>query len=200
MNLIEIVGRYSSLSTELEQIIADAEYRITSDQSDTFFVTNANFLTKSFLISLCCYLEVFLKEIANAHVSNAKLRILNAKVPHNLLAWSLNRKVKDDDLRFVPFSLSLTAKDIDDELSGNPFRTAKCFRLLGVELDAVAGFSATKDLVNMVVSKRNNIIHHNDTAADVSLGDIRVYSGHFQVYIRAIAEAVGAANHALPVK
>lgn len=200
MNLTEIVDRYASLSSELEQIIADAESRITADPADAYFVTNANFLTKSFLISLCCYLEVFLKEIANAHVQNAKLRILNARVPHNLLTWSVIRDVKEKDLRFGTFDLALTAKEIDDELSGNPFRTSKCFRLLGVELDAVAAFSETKDIVNTVVAKRNNIIHHNDTAADVSLGDIRVYSGHFKVYIRAIAEAVRSANHDLPLK
>ena len=134
MNLTEIVDRYALLSSELEQIISDAERRITADPPDPYFVANANFLTKSFLISLCCYLEVFLKEIANAHVSNAKQQIINAKVPHNLLTWSVVREVKEKDLRFGTFELSLTAKEIDEELSGNPFRTAKCFRFLGVDL------------------------------------------------------------------
>ncbi len=193
MTLTEIVDRYISLSTELEKIVLDAENRITCDPPDDYFVTNANFLTKSFLISLCCYLEVFLKEIANAHVSNAKQRIRDANVPHNLLTWSVVRDVKDKDLHFGVFDLSLTAKEIDDELSGNPFRTAKCFRLLGVELETVAAFSQTKDLVNTVVAKRNSIIHHNDTAADVSLGDIRGYSGHFKIYASSIAEAVNLA-------
>lgn len=196
MNSTEILDRYSLLSFELEQIINGAESRITADPADAYFVINANFLTKSFLISLCCYLEVFLKEIANAHVENAKQRILDAKVPHNLVTWSVTRDSKQKDLHFGTFDLSLTSKEIDDELSGNPFKTAKCFKLLGIELDSVAAFSATKDLVNMVVAKRNSIIHHNDTAADISLGDIRVYSGHFNVYIRAIADAVFAVDHA----
>ncbi len=179
-----------SLFVELEQIIADAERRITADPPDEYLVTHANFLTKSFLISLCCYLEVSLKEIANNHVAKAKKRIVDANVPHNLLAWSMNRKIKDEDLRFEDFCLPLTAKEIDDELSGNPFRTAKCFRWLGVDLDKVPQFSANKEMVNMVVAKRNSIIHHNDTAADVSLGDVRIYSGHFQRYVHAIAQAV----------
>lgn len=194
MNVTEIVDRYASLSSELEKIISDAESRITSDPVDVYFVTNANFLTKSFLISLCCYLEVFLKEIANAHVLNVKQRIGAANVPHNLLIWSLIRDVKEKDLRLGSFDLSVTTKDIDDELSGNPFRTAKCFRLLGVDLDNEVEFSANKELVNMVVAKRNSIIHHNDTAADVSLGDIRVYSRQFQAYVRAIAVAVHSVN------
>lgn len=195
MSLAEIVTRYESLTSELELIIAGAEARITAEPADSYFISNANFLTKSFLISLCCYLEVFLKEIAIAHVSNAKQRMLNAKVPHNLLTWAVDRNVKNNNLRFGTFDLSLTAKDIDDELSGNPFRTAKCFRLLGIDLDADSEFIATKDIVNTVVAKRNSIIHHNDTAADVSLGDIRGYSGHFKVYVHAIATAVSAVHH-----
>lgn len=195
MNLTEIVTRFESLSSELEQIISEAESRITADPADPYFVRNANFLTKSFLISLCCYLEVFLKEIANAHVSNAKQRILAAKVPHNLILWSVTRDDKEKNSRFGPFDLPLTSKEIDDELSGNPFRTAKCFRLLGVDLDAVDDFATKKEHVNTVVAKRNSIIHHNDTAADVSLGDIRVYSGHFKVYVRAIANAVLSVDH-----
>lgn len=192
MNLDEIVARYQTLSTELAQIIADAEGRITAEPADMYFVKNANFLTKSFLISLCCYLEVFLKEIANAYVSNVKARLVSANVPHNLLTWSVVRDVKEKDLRFQRFGISLTSKEIDDELSGNPFKTSKCFRLLGIELDAVPEFAANKEMINTIVAKRNNIIHHNDTATDLSLGDIRVYQSHFDVYIRAIASAVSA--------
>jgi hypothetical protein len=195
MTLPEIVARFESLTLELEQIIGGAEIRITAEPVDDYFVKNANFLTKSFLISLCCYLEVFLKEIANTHVSNAKQRILNAKVPHNLLTWAVTRDSKGKDFRYGTFNLSLTAKEIDDELSGNPFKTAKCFSLLGINLDEVPAFASTKDIVNSVVAKRNNIIHHNDTAADVSLGDIRGYSAHFKVYIHAIALAVSAVNN-----
>ena len=66
--------------------------------------------------------------------------------------------------------------------------------MLGVELEAVDAFSQTRDVVNTVVAKRNSIIHHNDTAGDVSLGDIRVYIGHFNTYITAIAAAVQGAN------
>ena len=190
MNQISNADRYSLLFSELQQTVTDTEKRITADPPETYVVNHVNFLTKSFLISLCCYLESFLKEIANEHVTNAKRRILSAQVPHNLLIWSLNREVKDKDLRSSFFDLPVTKKDIDDELSGNPFRTAKYFRYLGIDLESVAEFTANKDLVNMVVAKRNNIIHHNESATDISLGDIRTYSGHFKVYVKAIANAV----------
>ena len=193
MNSAAIVGRFNALLEELQLIISEAEIRILVDE-DPYFIKNANFLTKSFLISLCCYLEVFLKDMANAHVNDSKERIIAAKVPHNLLSWSLNKELKPKDQRYGSFVLPLTPKDIDDELSGNPFRTSKCFKLLGVELDTVQDFSQNTDVVNSVVAKRNNIIHHNDTAADVSLGDIRMYSGQFKLYALAIAEAVQTAN------
>lgn len=199
MNTSEIVDRYDNLSVELERIIFDAEKRITNELPDPYFVKNVNFLTKSFLISLCCYLEAFLKEIANAHLTTVKQKIIMADVPHNLLTWSVNREVKEKDLRFEKFGIKLTEREIDDELSGNPFRTVKCFRLLGIELNSVAKFVETKDLVNAVVAKRNSIIHHNDTAGDVTLGDIRGYSSHFSTYIRAIAEAVDSVNQASPL-
>jgi hypothetical protein len=194
MNSAEIVNRYTDLARELEKIVFDAEKRITTHPVDPYFVNNANFLTKSFLISLCCYLEVFLKEMANAHVDNAKIKLRAAKIPHNLLVWSLVRDSKDKDMRLGHFALPLIAKDIDDELSGNPFRTAKCFLKLGVDLDKEIGFVRNKEFVNMVVAKRNSIIHHNDTATDVSLGDIRVYRSYFDEYARAIALAVDAVN------
>lgn len=192
MKFAACVDRYELLAVELGQIISDAENRITAEVPDPYFVKNANFLTKFFLISLCCYLEVFLKEIANEHVACVKQQLANVKVPHNMLMWSVARDVKDRELKFGAFCLSLTKKDIDDELSGNPFRTAKCFRLLGVELDSVPEFQRHKEIVNYVVSKRNNIIHHNDTAVDISLGDIRGYRDNFEKYIRAIASAVSA--------
>jgi hypothetical protein len=194
MSLEDITQRYDLLMGELEKIIVDAESRITGEPADVYFVSNANFFTKSFLISLCCYLEAFLKEIANLHVSNAKQRLKDAKVPHNLLAWAVSREVKDKDLRFDTFSLPLTDKEIDEELSGNPFRTAKCFRYLGIDLDAVTQFVDSKDLINSVVAKRNRVIHHNDTAGDISLGDIKEYCRHFRGYLDAISKAVIAVH------
>lgn len=190
MNPAPFVQRYENLSAELVRISSEAEQRILGDPADEYFVRNANFLTKSFLISLCCYLEAFLKEIANSYVDTIKERAASAKIPHNLVSWSLSKDGKIKDMQFSSFSLAVTSKEIDDELSGNPFRTYDCFQLLGVDLNCAPNFSEKKDIIKSVVAKRNKIIHHNDTATDISLGDIRAYSEHFTVYVRAIAEAV----------
>jgi hypothetical protein len=190
MNSAPFIERYDSLSAELVKILSEAEQRIIGDPADEYFVKNANFLTKSFLISLCCYLEAFLKEIANSYVDSIKVRAASAKIPHNLVSWSLSKDGKIKDMQFSSFNLAVTSKEIDDELSGNPFRTYNCFQMLGVDLNSAPNFSEKKDIVNSVVAKRNNIIHHNDTATNISLGDIRTYSEHFKIYVRAIAEAV----------
>jgi RiboL-PSP-HEPN len=185
----EILGRYTALFCDLEVIVMQTEKRITDDPPDSYFAAHVNFLTKSFLISLCCYLESFLKEIANAYVLETQERIRAAKVPRNLLVWATNRDVKPSDLKFELFELSLTRKDIDAELSGNPFKTAKCLQLLGVDVNVVDEFKNSKELVNTVVAKRNNVIHHNDTAVDISMGDILLYVGHFKRYMTAVDAA-----------
>ena len=195
MKRAEILGRYTALFCDLEDIVKQTEKRITGDPPDSYFSSNVNFLTKSFLISLCCYLEAFLKEIANAYVLETQERIRAAKVPRNLLLWSTNREVKQSELKFDMFELSLTRKDIDAELSGNPFKTAKCLQLLGVDVSAVDEFKNSKELVNTVVAKRNNVIHHNDTAVDISMGDILLYVGHFKRYMTSVDNAFSLAGH-----
>ena len=194
MNFQNFADKYENLARELDTILAEAEARITSGLPDEYFVRNVNFFTKSFLISLCCYLEAFLKEIANSHVALAQQRLLEAKIPRNLIGWSLKKNLPEKEMQFNQFSLNITKKEIDDELSGNPFRTANCFKLLGIDLNSIAEFNDKKEIINAVVAKRNDIIHHNDTAASISLGDIRSYSAHFISYARTISTAAQKVN------
>ena len=91
MNFQNFADKYENFARELDTILAEAEARITSGLPDEYFVRNVNFFTKSFLISLCCYLEAFLKEIANSHVALAQQRLLEAKIPRNLIGWSLKK-------------------------------------------------------------------------------------------------------------
>ena len=32
-----------------------------------------------------------------------------------------------------------------------------------------------KDQISTIVEKRNNVVHHNDEASDLSLGDVQIY-------------------------
>lgn len=80
-----------------------------------------------------------------------------------------------------------------DEISANPYRTLKLFQSLGIDLSKKETFENNKDLVNTIVTKRNNIVHHNDTAADISFGDLKTYIGVIIPYMAAVKEAVDEA-------
>ncbi len=67
-------------------------------------------------------MEAYLKEIANHHVDLIHQRILSSSVPLNIIMWSLDNKLKEKDLVFIQYNIPISQKDIDYELSGNPFR------------------------------------------------------------------------------
>lgn len=198
MRSSEILDAYTLLFKSLETIVSQTENKIADDSADPYFKTNVNFLAKSFLINLCCYLESFLKEISHAYVAETKARLNAAKVPHNLIIWStIKNESKHKDWKYGEFELSISRKDIDEELSGNPFKTATFFRKLGIDVEKIDEFQTGKELINAVVAKRNSIIHHNDSATDISMGDIIQYAGEFKKYMAAINTAfLIASNHA----
>lgn len=190
MKSSEILDAYTLLFRSLETIVSQTENKIADDSADPYFKMNVNFLAKSFLINLCCYLESFLKEISHAYVAETKVRLKAAKVPHNLIIWAANKNdSKPKDWKYGEFELSVSRKDIDEELSGNPFKTAAFFRKLGIDVEKIDEFQTGKELINAVVAKRNSIIHHNDSATDISMRDIIQYAGEFKKYMTAINTA-----------
>jgi hypothetical protein len=68
------------------------------------------------------------------------------------------------------------------------------FRFLGIDLLGEEGFNKNKDVVTSVVVKRNNIVHHNDSASDVSFSDIEGYIDVFVDYMLAIQKAAYGAK------
>lgn len=188
MTHAQTYAHYLGLFNSLKEIIVKSQERLVQDVPDPFFVDHSNFLVKSYLICLCSYLEAFLKDVALEHVDRIKQQIIQANVPHNIVVWSLDTKVQDKDLAYKQFSLPLSKKDVDDELSGNPFRTAKLFCYIGIDLESNEEFKRNRELVNAVVAKRNNIIHHNDAATDTSLGDLLGHINVFIEYAKAIEQ------------
>lgn len=188
MTYAQTYSHYLGLFNSLKEIIDKSKMRLVQEPPDIFFVEHSNFLVKSYLICLCSYLEAFLKDMAFEHVNNIKQRIIQANVPYNIVVWSLDAEIKDKELAYKQFALPLSKKDVDDELSGNPFRTAKLFCYMGIDLESNDEFKRNKELVNAVVAKRNNIIHHNDDATDTSLGDIFGYIDVFIEYAKAIEQ------------
>ena len=185
---------YSDLIDKLKTIVAESKQRVINDPPDHLFEVNQNFFVKAYLISLCTYLEAFLQDVATAHVECAKARIAAARVPHNMVRWSIHRDTKERDFTFTDFCLPLERSDIESELSGNPWKTIVLFKKIGINLPSDSNFDSIKQVVGSVVEKRNRIVHQNDDAADLSLDDIAGYADQFLAYMQAIHDLVVGAS------
>lgn len=185
-----IYAQYVESFESLKDVVIKTEQRILADEPDPLFIENVNFFVKSYLISLCSYLEAYLQDIAFKHAETISNKIAEAQVPYNFLHWRLNTGLKENKQNFNHISLPLTKKEISGEISANPHKTLKLFKLLGVDLTKKDDFENTKSLIYAIVSKRNKIIHHNDTAADISLGDLKSYIEIVIPYMSSVKEAV----------
>lgn len=190
MEYSSVYLKYENLLISLKDIIALSEERILREEPDRLFADNVNFFIKSYLINICTYLEAYLQDICFSKIENINNRLINAKIPHNFLYWRISKDVKEKELNFSIGNYQMTKKEIGDELSGNPYKTIKMFRLLGINLEKERCFQGHKDMINSVVSKRNSIIHHNDNAIDVSFLDLYVYVDNFIEYMRCIDSVI----------
>ena len=187
----EIAARYELQLNSLLQILSESEARLIKTPADAFFDAHINFLVKAYLISLCCYLEAFLKDLADERVARIQRRLALAKVPHNVILWSVGGQ-KEKEFKFSNFELAIDRESIDEQISGNPYKTIKAFKLLGIDMQSDPSFNQLKDLVGTIVDKRNKIIHYNDSASDISLGDLKNHVASFASYGKAIALHTGS--------
>lgn len=186
MNLHIKANAYLSGLSELEAMVKFTELEVIGNANATPIITeNVNFFTKSFLISACAHLEMCIKEIITEVARDIDERLTNASVPHAIIEWRFQKKSKVDQ-QSVPesFSIGMTKKEIDDLVSGNVFKTKEALAIVGVDLGLnKAEWESWKDSIQAIVTRRNNIVHHNDNASDISLGDI-------QLHIKAILDYI----------
>lgn len=185
MEQTECFERYRLLFLSLKEIVNETEQNTLIEEID-FFNKNINFFVKSYLITLCTYLESYLSEAAEWHCDRINEKLKAASLPHNFLLWRIKKEFKDKELKYTDADLKVDKVEISDNLSGNPYKTIKIFSYLGLNLVGSKDFNSNKDIVNTIVTKRNNIIHHNDHANDISLLDIRGYIEIFLDYMRII--------------
>lgn len=146
---------------------------------------NVNFFTKSFLITLCAQLETCVKDVVFAIASDIDSRLDTAKIPEALLDWRYKKDKKH--VSRPAFAVKMTRKEIDEIVSGNVFKTKDSLLLIGVNLALDVGeWEMWKELIQAIVTRRNNIVHHDDDASDLSFGDIRVYIQRVREYLAFI--------------
>ncbi|OJF93482.1 hypothetical protein AX760_05695 [Pararhizobium antarcticum] len=188
---VRVIEMYGRQLDKLSEIIDKTNDRVISDPPDELFADNINFYTKSYLINLCAITEACLKDTAMVVVRAMIDRISSANISNNIVFWGVFKDGFDEKKhsKFEKFALSITEKSVSDKLSANPWRAIKLFELLGCDIKKNADFEAVKGIIASVVDKRNNIVHHNDQANDISLSDVKAYIDFFRVYIYSIDES-----------
>ncbi len=172
---------------DLKILLGAVNGRIIGDPPDYLLQANANFLNKSFLTMACSYLECYLKEVSTIWLDEVKKRVMSAKIPENLIRWEMTQKTPNIDGEYKNLAITKKQKDLEEHLSGSPFRTKEIFGYIGIKLKNQDGWENNKDQIQTIITKRNRIIHHNDDASDMSFGDIIIYVDAIISYVNEIA-------------
>lgn len=191
VSLMEYSALYEKHKSQLDTlkgIIEQSQARVLDDAPDEIFSGNINFFVKSYLINICTYLEVYLQDVAFEHTRRTSERLKRAKIPHNFLYGKIAKDVKKHELEYKAASYEYDKNELSDIISGNPHKTIKAFQLIGVDLKSSKEFSEHKTLVETIVRKRNNIIHHNDDANDISFSDLLLHIEVFLKYMLSIEQ------------
>ncbi|MCX7096372.1 MAG: HEPN domain-containing protein [Methylococcales bacterium] len=189
MNKTAHIDNYKQLFEELRVMVLSTEEKIL--ESDSFFSGHANFFTKSFVVTMCAYLESYLKDGLMVIIVEMNNRLDQNRIPYNLVKWSLSsdsdkKQLKDKELQFKNLKIDIKRKELDEFISGNPYRTESLFKNFGIDLGKDEIFKEQKDRLNAIIGKRNSIIHHNDEASDISLHDIVEHIDFFIGYVENV--------------
>lgn len=192
MEYSAVYRKYEELLSTLKGIIEQSLARVVSEEPDEIFSNNINFFVKSYLVNICTYLEAYLQDIAFEHARRIGERLNQAKIPHNFIYGKLVNEVKEKDLKYENAVYKYNKKELSDIISGNPYKTINAFRLIGINLNSSEKFLELKSLVGTIVNKRNNIIHHNDEASDISFSDLLVNITVLLEYMLSIEQLLSA--------
>ncbi|MBP4143198.1 hypothetical protein J3S90_15440 [Flavobacterium sp. P4023] len=192
MDKSSYLDSYMEQYTKLVEIIDETNKRLISDEPDKFIVDNVNFFTKSFLVMMCAYLESYLKDALMVIIDDVNLRLDSTKIPHNLIKWTLNieKEFKETEYKFEHLKIKLKKKELDEYISGNPFKTRDLFKKFGIPLDKNETFNLQKDIINTIVVKRNKVVHHNDEASDISNNDLKDFIEILRNYLTNIDKEI----------
>ncbi len=201
MSFTNIIEACKSSLNELNVMVTATEHEVIDSSHDIKLITdNVNFFTKSFLITLCAHLETCVKGIVFSVAEDIDSRLSGAAIPMAIVEWRYNQKIKKNEMSDLlsVFKIGLSKKEVDDLVSGNVYKTKEALLLLGVDLASrKEEWDTWKELIQSIVTRRNNIVHHNDDASDLSFGDIRIYINSILKYLDFINEACVVANRRL---
>ena len=198
MGYSNVIASCKKSLSELDAMVTSTEHEVISGDHGVKLITdNVNFFTKSFLITLCAHLETCIKDTVYSIAEDIDTRLACAAIPVAIVEWRYNQKSKKTEKETSPSlcKIKLSKKEIDDIVSGNVYKTKESLLLVGVDLASnKSEWETWKELIQSIVTRRNNIVHHNDDASDLSFSDIRAYIRSVQEYLDFISNACRAAK------
>lgn len=198
MNIEAVVEVYKKGLTELDAMVCATEREVIGGSNNVLLVTNnINFFTKSFLISVCAHLEMCIKDIVFEVAGDIDTRLSAASIPASIIEWRYSQKKRSESVneRSNRLAIGMTKKEVDDLVSGNVYKTKEALALVGVDLAAdKSKWESWKEIIQAVVTRRNNIVHHNDNASDIALGDVRAHITSVIEYIDFVVASCKSAN------
>ena len=194
MTNTHLLQKNISLLDKLVSLAQETNTKSLDDEGDVFFNENINFFSKSYMVLMCAYLESYVKEVSRFYIDAVDTYLQGVNLPTNLVKWAvLKNKYKPlSDSSYSNLSLRIEDKEIDDNISGNPYTTFPFFIRLGIDLEGNDSLSKIKEVIETIVNKRNSIVHHNDDAGDIGLVDIQNNVTSIKTYITQIDAEITA--------
>ena len=193
MNTKAIASPFKNGLNELASMVRTTEMEVIGGGIPNPLISNhINFFTKSYLISACAHLEMCIKDIVFSIASDIDARLSSASIPSAIVEWrySIKRKGDQNNLGATLVSIGMSRKDVDDLVSGNVYKTKDALALVGIDISIEKSkWESWKELVQAIVTRRNNIVHHNDDASDISFGDVILHIVSIIDYIDFITDA-----------
>lgn len=188
-----VAAKFDAALGDISKIVTTSKKLLLAESPDALIRSNVNFFTKAYLIMICVYLESYVKEVAVAYITHFNAEMGKIGVPRNLIAWSVDPKgAKNIVQKYVPFTIDIDQKNIDDAVSPNPHLIAGLFKMMGVDIENDRALNSMKGVVYPIVEKRNRIVHYNDSASDITFDDILRDIKEFKKYIRLLDKNVEA--------
>jgi len=193
MSLDSIRLLYFKQLNELITVTRITKERALSSDDDKLIKDNINLFTKSFLTMACACLESCVKEFANYMSGELDKLLAELRIPDRPIRWRINpgeyEKSKAKN-HYGNLEIKLSRKEIDESISGNVHKTKDTFDILGINIASdTAAWGKIKEEIQAIITKRNRIIHHNDSASDLSFDDVVNYINRIMEYVDFIKDA-----------
>lgn len=179
---------------ELKLLIQEVNARTVQPNPDEIFSGNVNLFVRSFFVSACSTLEAYIQTVANLCASRVSAVLQDNPIPRNVVLWELGLEAKKNLKSYSQFEISKGKKEIEEMVSGNYYKTKIAFENLGVDVSSDQEFRDFADSISTRIDKRNQIVHHDDDASDVSFQDVIDAIDEFISYMKCIQRVVSSTS------